>query len=177
MITRFTGDVVDGAHILYNGKPAGYTLDPLENIVYVSAHDNETIFDAIQLKDPAEATLADRIRMNNLALSIPMFSQGVPFFHAGDDILRSKSLDRNSYDFGDWFNKLDWTYESDNWGVGLPGEGCDRWDMFHPLLADWHLNPRRLTLSMPQPFFANTCRFAKARRSSACKLQTRSSAH
>jgi pullulanase-type alpha-1,6-glucosidase len=141
MITRFTGDVVDGAHILYNGKPAGYTLDPLENIVYVSAHDNETIFDAIQLKAPAEATLADRIRMNNLALSIPMFSQGVPFFHAGDDILRSKSLDRNSYDSGDWFNKLDWTYASDNWGVGLPGEGRDRWDMFHPLLADLALKP------------------------------------
>ncbi len=141
MITRFNGDVVDGAHILYNSAPAGYTLDPQENIVYVSAHDNETIFDAIQLKAPAEATLADRIRMNNLALSIPMFSQGVPFFHAGDDILRSKSLDRNSYDSGDWFNNLDWTYASDNWGVGLPGEGRDRWEIFRPLLADPALEP------------------------------------
>jgi len=141
MITRSNGDVVDGAHILYNGAAAGYTLDPQENIVYVSAHDNATIFDAIQLKAPADATLADRIRMNNLALSIPMFSQGVPFFHAGDDILRSKSLDDNSYDSGDWFNKLDWTYQSDNWGVGLPGEGQDRWDIFRPLLADPALKP------------------------------------
>jgi len=141
MITRFNGDVVDGAHILYSGKPAGYTLDPQENIVYVSAHDNETIFDAVQLKAPAEASLADRIRMNNLALSIPMFSQGVPFFHAGDDILRSKSLDNNSYDSGDWFNKVDWTYASDNWGVGLPGEGRDRWDFYRPLLADPALKP------------------------------------
>jgi len=143
MITRFNGDVVDGAHILYNGAAAGYTLDPQENVIYVSAHDNETIFDAIQLKAPADATLADRIRMNNLALSIPMFSQGVPFFHAGDDILRSKSLDGNSYDSGDWFNKLDWTYQSDNWGVGLPGEGRDRWDIFRPLLADPALKPTR----------------------------------
>jgi pullulanase len=141
MITRSNGDVVDGAHILYNGAAAGYTLDPQENIVYVSAHDNATIFDAIQLKAPADATLADRIRMNNLALSIPMFSQGVPFFHAGDDILRSKSLDDNSYDSGDWFNKLDWTYQSDNWGLGLPGEGRDRWDIFRPLLADPALKP------------------------------------
>jgi pullulanase len=141
MITRSTGEVVDGAHILYSGAAAGYTLDPQENIIYVSAHDNETIFDAIQLKAPVDATLADRIRMNNLALSIPMFSQGVPFFHAGDDILRSKSLDRNSYDSGDWFNKLDWTYTSDNWGVGLPGEGRDRWAIFRPLLADPALKP------------------------------------
>jgi pullulanase-type alpha-1,6-glucosidase len=141
MIMRFNGDVVDGTHILYNGAPAGYTLDPQENIVYVSAHDNETIFDAIQLKAPADASLADRIRMNNLALSIPIFSQGVPFFHAGDDILRSKSLDNNSYDSGDWFNKLNWTYSSDNWGVGLPGQGRDRWDIFRPLLADLALKP------------------------------------
>jgi pullulanase len=141
VITLSNGDVVDGAHILYNGKAAGYTLDPQENIVYVSAHDNATIFDAIQLKAPANATLTDRIRMNNLALSIPMFSQGVPFFHAGDDILRSKSLDGNSYDSGDWFNKSDWTYQSNNWGVGLPGEGRDRWDIFRPLLANLALKP------------------------------------
>ena len=46
--------------------------------------------------------------------------QGIPFFHAGDELLRSKSLDRNSYNSGDWFNKLDFTYQSNNWGVGLP---------------------------------------------------------
>jgi pullulanase/glycogen debranching enzyme len=79
--------------------------------------------------------------MNNLALSVPMFSQGVPFFHAGDDILRSKSLDRNSYDSGDWFNRLDWTYQTNNWGVGLPIEGTDRWDIYTPLLADPALKP------------------------------------
>jgi pullulanase len=65
----------------------------------------------------------DRVRMNNLAISLVMFSQGVPFFHAGDDLLRSKSLNPNSYDSGDWFNQLDWTYQSNNWGVGLPPEG------------------------------------------------------
>ena len=48
-------------------------------------------------------------------------SQGVPFFHAGDEILRSKSLDRDSYDSGDWFNRLDYTFQTHNFGVGLPG--------------------------------------------------------
>ena len=130
------GQSVTGERILYNGSPAGYTLDPQENIVYISAHDNETLFDAIQWKAPNSATLADRVRMNNLGLSIVALSQGVPFFHAGDDLLRSKSLDRNTYNAGDWYNKLDFTYQSNNWGVGLPIEGKDRWDLMRPLLAN-----------------------------------------
>lgn len=140
-IMRGNGSIADGAHVFYSGVVAGYTLDPQENIVYVSAHDNETIFDAVQIKAAANTSLADRIRMNNLALSIPMFSQGIPFFHAGDDLLRSKSLDRNSYDSGDWFNSLDWTYQTNNWGVGLPIEGTDRWDIFRPILANTALAP------------------------------------
>jgi len=141
VITRGNGSSADGAHVLYSGVPAGYTLDPQENIVYVSAHDNETIFDAVQVKAALGVNLANRIRMNNLALSIPMFSQGIPFFHAGDDILRSKSLDRNSYDSGDWFNRIDWTLKTDNWGVGLPIEGTDNWNIFKPLLGSSALKP------------------------------------
>lgn len=49
--------------------------------------------------------------------------KGIPFFHAGDEILRSKSLDRDSYNSGDWFNRLDFSYKSNNWGVGLPPKG------------------------------------------------------
>jgi pullulanase len=135
-LVRADGSTVLGKEISYNGVPAGYTADPQENIVYVSAHDNQTLFDAIQVKASVDATLSDRVRMNNLALSIVMLSQGVPFFHAGDDILRSKSLDPNSYNSGDWYNKLDWTYESNNWGVGLPIEGTDQWEIYKPLLAD-----------------------------------------
>jgi pullulanase len=97
-----------GRGVDYNGSPAGYTADPQENIVYVSKHDNETLFDAIQYKAPAETLdMAARVRMQNLGNSIVMLSQGVPFFQAGDDLLRSKSLDRNSYNSGDWFNRGD----------------------------------------------------------------------
>ncbi|MCL4247803.1 MAG: pullulanase-type alpha-1,6-glucosidase [Anaerolineae bacterium] len=136
--TDSLGGQVTGADIDYNGNPAGYTLDPQENIVYVSAHDNETIFDALMAKAPETWTLADRIRMNNLALSVVMFSQGVPFFHAGDDILRSKSFDRNSYNSGDWFNRLDWSYQTNNFGVGLPpaGDNEGNWELVAPLLEN-----------------------------------------
>jgi pullulanase-type alpha-1,6-glucosidase len=137
--TGASGRAVLGREVDYNGSPAGYTLDPQENIVYISAHDNETLWDAIQWKAPLTATVADRVRMNNLGLSLVLFSQGVPFFHAGDDLLRSKSLDRNSYNSGDWFNRLDFTYQTNNWAVGLPSEGRERWDLMRPLLANPNL--------------------------------------
>ena len=54
------------------------------------------------------------------ASALVALAQGIPFFHAGDELLRSKSVDRNSYNSGDWFNRIDWTYKSNNWGVGLP---------------------------------------------------------
>jgi len=141
-VSRF-GQTVTGADIDYNGQPAGYTLDPQEQIVYVSAHDNETIFDAVMGKAPADAPLDVRIRMNNLALSTVMYSQGVPFFHAGDDILRSKSFDRNSYNSGDWYNLLDLSYAFNNFGVGLPpaGENERTWELVAPLLGNPDLVP------------------------------------
>jgi pullulanase len=169
-IIRSDGEKVDGAHILYSGKPAGYTLDPQENVIYVSAHDNETIFDAVQEKAPANAPLPERIRMNNLALSIPMLSQGVPFFHAGDDILRSKSLDRNSYDSGDWYNAIDWSYASNNWGIGLPIEGTNNWEIYKPLLANPALKPQYEDIVNVSAVFNE---FLKIRKSSPLfRLQT-----
>ena len=134
--TSATGEAVTGADILYNGDPSGYNADPEEHIVYVAAHDNETLWDAIQYKAPESATIADRVRMNNLALSIVGLSQGVPFFHAGDDMLRSKSLDRDSYNSGDWFNRLDFTYQDNNWAVGLPPSSESDWDLIETLLSD-----------------------------------------
>jgi pullulanase len=161
-LVRPNGEKVPGNKILYNGAPAGYTADPQENIVYVSAHDNQTIFDAIQVKAPAEATLADRIRMNNLALSVVMFSQGVPFFHAGDDILRSKSFDPNSYNSGDWYNKLDWTYAANNFGVGLPIEGTGQWDIYKPLLAQSALAPAKADIESAAAVFREFLQIRKS---------------
>jgi pullulanase len=137
------GEPTTGDKIYYGDKPAAYTVDPQEDIVYAAAHDNETLWDAIQLKAPAGATLADRVRMNNLAVSVVALSQGIPFFHAGDELLRSKSLDRNSYNSGDWFNRLDFTYNSNNWAVGLPDTAHENWPIYQPLLADPNLAAHR----------------------------------
>ena len=140
-------EMITGADVPYGGdeSPTGYTAVPAENIIYVSAHDNETLFDAIQYKAPADATIADRVRMQNMAHDLVMLSQGVPFFHAGSDLLRSKSMDRDSYDSGDWFNRLDFTFETNNWGAGLPiaDKNENNWRIMQPLLANPDLMPEK----------------------------------
>lgn len=107
----------------WNSQPAGYAEDPADIINYVSKHDNEAIWDKLQLElhnAGVDLSLENRVRVNNIALAIPVLSQGIPFLQMGDDLLRSKSLDRNSYDAGDWFNFVDFTKESNNWNIGLP---------------------------------------------------------
>jgi pullulanase len=137
------GNLVSGSDIDYNGQPAGYTLDPQEHIVYISKHDNQTIWDISQYKIPRDVSLSDRVRMHNVGMSIVMLSQGIPFFQAGDDMLRSKSFDRNSYNSGDWFNRLDFTYQHNNFGVGLPPANYNRsnWQFMRPLLTDASIIP------------------------------------
>jgi len=138
------GNLVQGRDIDYFGNPgAGYTSDPQEVINYASAHDNETLFDISQYKLPLATNTDDRIRVLNLANSIVALSQGVPLFHAGQDIARSKSLDRNSFNSGDWFNFVDWSYNETGWGRGLPpfGDNQNNWEeqsalLGNPSLAD-----------------------------------------
>ena len=54
------------------------------------------------MKADGAAGLEGRLRMHRLAIAAVMLSQGIPFFHAGDELLRSKSLDRDSYNSGGW---------------------------------------------------------------------------
>ncbi|MFL6258091.1 MAG: pullulanase-type alpha-1,6-glucosidase [Thermoanaerobaculia bacterium] len=132
------GNLVAARQIDYNGQPSGYTADPQEVISYIEAHDNDTLWDAIQAKAAPSDTLEDRVRTQNLGMSLLGFGQGIPFYHAGVELLRSKSMDRNSYNSGDWFNKLDFTYNSNNWGAGLPPapDNQANWPIQAPLLAN-----------------------------------------
>ena len=132
------GQEVSGAEIDYNGSPAGYSEAPQEVITYVSAHDNQTLWDNNQYKQPADLSMEERVRAQNMGLSIVALSQGTPFFHAGSELLRSKSLDRDSYDSGDWFNKLDFSFQNNNWAVGLPPAWSneDSWPIMTPILQE-----------------------------------------
>ncbi|GAB3252066.1 hypothetical protein GCM10027425_10310 [Alteromonas gracilis] len=141
--TDSRGQRVRGGDVDYNGQPAGYAAEPGETVTYVDAHDNETLYDVLAMKLPTGTSMADRVRMNTLALATVSLSQGVAFWHAGTDLLRSKSLDRNSYDSGDWFNRVDWQRRESTFGSGLPPEADngDKWSFMRPLLADRSLRP------------------------------------
>jgi len=116
------GTVKTGSEIDYNGSPAGYNQDPQEHIIYVEAHDNQTLYDNNVYKLPVDTPMSERVAAQNLGIDLTVLAQGVPFFHAGIDLLRSKSLDRNSYNSGDWFNRLFFDHSFNNFGVGLPPE-------------------------------------------------------
>ena len=138
-----TGALRKNSEIDYFGQQAGFAAQPSETINYVEAHDNQTLFDLNAYKLPQNTSLADRVRVQNLGAAITVLSQGVPFLHAGQEILRSKSMDRDSYDAGDWFNKLDYSYQSNNFGVGLPlaAVNQDNWPLMSPILANPQIKP------------------------------------
>ncbi|WP_273653979.1 pullulanase-type alpha-1,6-glucosidase [Cellulomonas fimi] len=137
------GTVKRGDELDYNGQPAGYADSPEEVVTYVDAHDNETLFDALTYKLPQATTMADRVRMNTVSLSTTALAQTPSFWHAGADLLRSKSLDRNSYDSGDWFNLFDPSKQDNGFGRGLPPRPDNeaKWPFQQPLLADPALKP------------------------------------
>ena len=139
-----TGEELSGAQVGYHGSPSGYAAAPGESVIYVDAHDNEILYDAMAYKLPHSLTVEDRARMQILALSTVVLSQGVGFIALGSERLRSKSLDRNSYDSGDWFNQIRWDPAQGNgFGAGLPPapDNSRVWHLARPLLADPALVP------------------------------------
>jgi pullulanase len=137
-----TGETVTGSDVEYGGSPAGYALTPLDTVNYIEKHDNQTLYDLIVMKAPIDVSMDERVRMQNLGTSMVALSQGIPFFHAGQDMLRSKSMERDSYNSGDWFNRLDFTYEHNNFGVGQPPDVPEEhFPYLRPYLADPDLVP------------------------------------
>lgn len=116
----------------------GYTLQPRENVNYIDKHDNETLWDNTQTKLPFSMSTDDRVRIHILSNAFIAYGQGVPFYQMGTDILRSKSLDRNSYTSGDWFNRVDFSLETHNWGTGIPPawDNRDRWDDIREIMTN-----------------------------------------
>ncbi|MFG3344997.1 pullulanase-type alpha-1,6-glucosidase [Streptomyces sp. NPDC048018] len=137
--TDTSGRTVKGSEVDYNGAPAGYAAAPGDALAYADAHDNESLYDALAFKLPAGTPAADRARMQVLAMATATLSQGPALSQAGSDLLRSKSLDRNSFDSGDWFNAIHWDCRDGNgFGRGLPpaADNRSKWVHAKPLLAD-----------------------------------------
>lgn len=89
------------------------TSDPNQSVNYVEAHDNLTLFDklnaSVKAASPAKIESLDR-----LSGSIALLAQGVPFMQAGQEFLRSKNGDSNSYKSSDSVNSLKWDLRAKN---------------------------------------------------------------
>ena len=178
--TGADGNMLKGSELNYRGMPVGYTASPRECINFVSAHDNYTLWDQLCAKapfetagrEPATATIEERVRMQRLALALIALGQGIPFFHAGSEILRSKSGDYDSYNSGDWFNRLDFSYESNGWGLGLPPEEKNReeWEFWKSRLRSTELRPSKKPILEGFEYFQALLRVRKSSR--LFRLQT-----
>jgi len=147
--------VIPLEQVNYNGQPGGYVLNPGEVVNYVENHDNQTLFDINAYRLPTGTSKEDRARVQILGAAINTFSQGVAYFHAGIDTLRSKSMDRDSYNSGDWFNRLDWTYSDNYFGVGLPvqDKNGDNWGIIRPLLTNAAIKPTATEIAWTRDAF------------------------
>lgn len=84
-----------------------WAASPNQTIVYCEAHDNHTLWDKLTLTNPGESE-QELLKMHKMAGAIVLTSQGIPFLHAGQDFVRTKGGDHNSYKSPDSVNQLDW---------------------------------------------------------------------
>jgi len=103
-------------HNCFMGVPF-WATNPTQSINYVSCHDNNTLIDRIVLSVP-KAPWEVHVRMNNLAAAYTITAQGIPFFQAGEEMLRSKpdgkgGLEHNSYKSPDSVNSIKWNQLND----------------------------------------------------------------
>ncbi|SDT79822.1 pullulanase-type alpha-1,6-glucosidase [Actinoplanes derwentensis] len=163
--TSASGAVVKGSEVDYNGQPAGYTADPGDVITYVDAHDNEILFDSLAYKLPQATMAADRARAQSVALATTVLGQGPGFVTTGSERLRSKSLDRNSYDSGDWFNQITWDcVQGNGFGRGLPPKADNeaKYEYARPLLADPALVPDCAAINLTDSLYRELLRIRKS---------------
>ncbi len=96
---------VDYSQVNYSKEP--YALEPTQMIAYVSCHDDMCLVDRLKASVKG-ITLDELIRLDLMAQTVVMTSQGVPFMLSGEEMLRDKKGVHNSYESPDSINHLDW---------------------------------------------------------------------
>ncbi|MEE0860059.1 MAG: type I pullulanase [Paludibacteraceae bacterium] len=81
--------------------------EPMQHVSYITCHDNYCLRDRIEVA-AAEETEATKLRMNKLAQTAVMVSQGMTFFYGGEELFRTKQGVENSYQSPDSINVIEW---------------------------------------------------------------------
>ncbi len=90
------------------GLGQGWSVTDSMVINYMSAHDNNTLWDKLLLSNGSHSD-DQRNQMNKLGAAILMVSKGTPFWQAGEEMLRTKGGDENSYNSSDAVNNINWS--------------------------------------------------------------------
>jgi len=103
------GNVIKVVFGIKGGASSGTTWRVNDSMVinYMSAHDNNTLWDKLLLSNPEDSD-DERNKMNKLGAAILMISKGTPFWQAGEEMLRTKGGDENSYKSSDAINNINW---------------------------------------------------------------------
>lgn len=99
-----------------NYSKAPYTTGPAGLINYADCHDNNILWDKIELSFK-DASIIERTKMHELAYAIVLTAQGASFLHAGTEFLRTKNGVENSFDKGDIVNGINWDLKTKNIGT------------------------------------------------------------
>ncbi|QCK15963.1 type I pullulanase [Mangrovivirga cuniculi] len=97
---------VDYTAVNYSDSP--WSDSPNKTVNYVSCHDNNTLFDRLNLSNGEEDSEEEILAMHKLALSMVITSQGITFLHAGSEMARTKDGVENSFESPDSINQIDW---------------------------------------------------------------------
>ena len=96
---------VDMSKVNYSTE--AWASQPTQMISYVSCHDDMCLTDRLRASIPG-ITTDELIRLDMLAQTAVLTSQGVPFILSGEEMLRDKKGVHNSYNSPDSINRLDW---------------------------------------------------------------------
>ena len=102
---------VDYSRVNYSKQ--SWAAQPTQMISYVSCHDDMCLADRIKATTP-DASPEERIRLQKLAETVVLTSQGVPFVWCGDEILRDKKGVHNSFESPDSVNAIQWKLKTEN---------------------------------------------------------------
>ncbi len=101
---------VDYTQVNYSKTP--WAREPWQCINYVSCHDNHTLADKLRISGEGKLSQSQMEKMDKLANGIVLTSQGIPFLHAGEEMLRTKGGVENSYNQPDSINRIDWNWKT-----------------------------------------------------------------
>lgn len=96
---------VDMSKVNYSKVP--WAIEPTQMMSYVSCHDDMCLVDRLQTSIPGIQT-DELIRLDMLAQTAVLTSQGVPFLLSGEEILRNKKKVHNSFESPDSVNQINW---------------------------------------------------------------------